>query len=143
MKKLRVLCLAGPKSSKCPRPIPSSCQRNSFRPFDCRAALESAPTVVWDLPAVATATAELGPVFPAGDGRCGVAGSCPGRILLKKFISITVFRARLHGYRMGDYRHVCGRLGSGAGVIFFGIVRTVDFNSAVNLCALSDGNTQC
>src|SRR6267154_353955 len=36
MKKLRVVCHAGPRSSIVPRPRPSRFQRNSFSPFDMR-----------------------------------------------------------------------------------------------------------
>src|SRR5258708_15335017 len=45
MKKVIVVCRAGPRSSRWPRPIPSNCQRNSFRPFESRDTRGTTPGV--------------------------------------------------------------------------------------------------
>src|ERR1700730_17783623 len=139
MKKVIVVCRAGLRSSKCPCPIPSSCQRNSLRPLDWRptfwATSEGEGGCVR---AFATPTAVAGWIFPGGKCLSGTPGIWPGLDLLKKFISVPGVSAGLHGHSLGPYSCTTGGLRRGA--IILRIIGAGDLHFAMNLRALSDGN---
>src|ERR1700722_1594069 len=140
MKKVIVVWRAGPRSSKCPRPIPSSCQRNSFRPLDWRAEFSATAEPAGDIAESATATVAVELDFAGDDGRGGSGGSWPGRGFPKKFILVGVFSACFHGHRLG---HGCGTpvgLCSRASVLR--AVLADDFHLAVHLRAFSNGNSR-
>src|SRR5579872_597244 len=140
MKNVMVVCRAGPRSNKWPWPIPSSCQRNSLRPLDCRPPLASTPGVPGGVPEFAIATAVAGWAF-AGDACLPGKGiAWPGRVLLKKFILVAVLPARLHRHRLPACRRTRGRFCRTA--IALRTIRAGYLHFAVNLRAFSNGNPQ-
>src|SRR5689334_4115424 len=99
MKKVIVVCRAGPRSNRCPWPIPSSCQRNSFRPFDWRPVFAATPAAAEaEVGVFGTVTAVAGGIFPGGIRLSGNGGPWPGRDLLKKFILVPAVSTSLHGH---------------------------------------------
>src|SRR5450755_3440854 len=136
MKKVIVVCRAGPRSNKWPWPIPSSCQRNSLRPLDWRPPLGATPELAEGAPEFATATAVAGWIFPGGECLCGKAETWPGSNLVKKFILVPVLSACLHAHSLRHGRVATGRLRRGT--IILGAIRAGDLHFAVNLRAFSD-----
>src|SRR4029077_18322504 len=142
MKKVIVVCRAGPRSSKWPWPIPSSCQRNSFRPFDWRPAFCAtlAAAMVGVVRVLATLIAVAGWIFPGGIRLSGKAGPWPGRVLPKKLILVAFISARLHSDCRRHYS--CTTAGLRSGTIILSIIRAGDFHSAMNLRPLSNSDPQ-
>src|ERR1019366_6301580 len=140
MKKVIVVCRAGPRSNKWPWPIPSSCQRNSLRPLDWRPPFGATPDLAGGVPAFATDTAVAGWIFPGGECLCGKAETWPGSNLLKKFILVPVLSACLHGHCLRHCRGTSGRLPRGT--IILRAIRAGDLHLAVNLRSFSNGNPQ-
>src|SRR5580700_310811 len=141
MKKVIVVCRAGPRSNKWPWPIPSSCQRNSLSPLDWRPLFCAAPGVAGIAPLLATATALAGWIFPGGESLPGIGETWPGRDLLKKFILVPVLSACLHGHHLRRCRGATGRLCQGA--IVLRVFHAGDLHLAVNLRTFSNGDPRC
>jgi len=92
------------------------------------------------VPAVATATLEVVWAVPGDACFCGIAGTWPGRNLLKKSILITVFPAGLRAYCLRIGRRATGRLRAAA--IALRVLRASNLHSTMDLGAFANGNPQ-
>src|ERR1700704_5627387 len=101
MKKVIVVCRAGPKSSRWPRPMPSNWHRNSFRPLESRNARGTRLGFVPDPVFIAfTCRADAAVATrPRADANVGLGKFwlLPLRNLSNRLISIRTVTAGFHG----------------------------------------------
>src|SRR6266699_4101994 len=142
MKKVIVVCRAGPRSNRWPRPIPSKWHRNSFRPFESR---DTRGTMLGlgadpDFVTFGVEEATPGPTRPRTDGTAGRGAfwSLPVRSLSNRLILVRHICTGFH--RQGLDRRGAGQFFMGASGPRIFAVRDLDF--AMNLRSLLDGNSK-
>src|SRR6202521_6378524 len=104
MKKLSVVCQAGPRSKRAPRPSPSRFHKNSFNPLETR--LDSRSSGDRDAPTAATGAEPLLRGLPEllverGSSRLLLAPApAPMPSLLRKLISLPPIRSPQTSHRL-------------------------------------------
>src|SRR5882762_4016971 len=143
MKKVMVVCRAGPRSSKWPRPIPSNWHRNSLRPLESRdtrgitVGLAPGPALAVFFTGEAATAAATRPCEDVTAGP-GTFWLLPVRNLSNRLILVRHVCTGFH--RQGLDRRGAGRFFMSAGVA--GIFAFRDLYFAVNLRSLFDGNSK-
>src|ERR1019366_4324010 len=141
MKNVIVVCLAGPRSSKWPRPIPSSCNKNSFSPLESRLLRETTSGPAGEV-LTFVAVIDVGAyTFTGAVLRRGIPGLFPARNVLNRLILVRYVTGRFRRYRLQSPRH--GTCSLCCAPVAMGILGVGNLHLAMDLRAFFDGNPDC